>query len=78
MKKRMSVEQAVAVVDDDLPDGAWMARLCELTGLDAGDVSAELARLSDHGRKELVDGRFVENSSPPWDSVWEVEAPPNE
>ncbi len=56
----MNVEEAVAIVDDDLPDGAWMQALCDETGLDAGDVSAELARLSDNGRKWLHEGRFVE------------------
>lgn len=56
----MSVAEALTVVDDDLPDGAWMAALEELTGLDAGEVSSELARLSDNGRKWMHEGRFVE------------------
>ena len=55
----MTVEEAVAIVDDDLPDGAWMAQLCELTEMDAGEVSAELAALSHNGKKWLVDGKFV-------------------
>lgn len=53
-KKRsaMSVADALKVVDDDLPDGAWMAMLEELTGLDAGDVSAELAKIAQQQAKE--------------------------
>lgn len=43
---KLTVVQALAIVDDDLPDGAWMQTLCDLTGLDAGDVSAELAQLN--------------------------------
>lgn len=52
--RTLSVEQALAEVDDDLPDGAWMAWLEEMTGLDAGDISGELDRLSDHGKKTQV------------------------
>lgn len=61
----MNVEDAVAIVDDDLPDGAWMHALCELTDMDAGEVSAELARLSENGRKWLDNGRFVEPPASP-------------
>lgn len=46
MKRKLTVAQALEVVDDDLPDGAWMAMLEELTGLDAGDVSSELAKIA--------------------------------
>jgi hypothetical protein len=56
----MTVTEALMVAGDDLPDGAWMAMLCELTGRDAGEVSNELAALSDNGRLHLVDGAFVE------------------
>ncbi len=59
----MSVTEALVVAGDDLSDGAWMAVLCELTGMDAGEVSAELAALSDNGRKHLVNGVLVEPGS---------------
>jgi hypothetical protein len=37
-------ETAVEIADDaDLEDGAWMAMICDLTGMDAGDVASELA-----------------------------------
>lgn len=44
-RKKLTVAQALEVVDDDLPDGAWWATLEELTGLDAGDISEELAKI---------------------------------
>lgn len=38
----MDLQTALELVDDDLPDGAWMACLCEMTGMDEGEVAAEL------------------------------------
>ena len=38
----LTVEQALDVVPDDLPDGAWWAMMQELTGLDAGEISEAL------------------------------------
>lgn len=44
---KLSLRDALDVVDDNLPDGAWMAMLCELTGLDEGDVAAGLAEIDE-------------------------------
>lgn len=44
--ERLSVRDALDIVDEDLPDGAWMAVLEEMTGLDAGDIAAELQRIA--------------------------------
>lgn len=48
----MDIETALELVDDDLPDGAWMAVLCEMTDMDAGEVSAELYALEERRRTE--------------------------
>jgi len=64
----MALTDALQVVDDDLPDGVWMALLGELTGMDASEVADELARLSDNGAKALAGGEFVapkSDRSPP-------------
>jgi hypothetical protein len=43
----MPLRDAVAAADAaDLPDGAWMAYICELTGLDAGQVTDQLRGLT--------------------------------
>lgn len=48
----MTIDDALPIADAaDLEDGAWMAMLCDLTGMDAGEVSAELAaRPEGHAR----------------------------
>jgi hypothetical protein len=54
----MSVGDALSIVPDDLPDGAWMAMLGELTGLDAGGVADALAADMDEqdGKKTKAKG----------------------
>lgn len=39
----MSIETALEIVDDDLPDGAYFQMLSDLTGMDAGEVADALA-----------------------------------
>ena len=39
----MSIDDAVALVPDDLPDGAYFAMLGEFTGMDAGGVADAMA-----------------------------------
>jgi len=41
-KQRMSFKDAMALVPDDLPDGAFFAMAHELAGLEYGDGFAEL------------------------------------
>ena len=48
----LSVEQALDVVPDDLPDGAWWAMMQELTGLDAGEISEALAESEGEDHEE--------------------------
>lgn len=42
-KHRMSFEDAMGLVDDDLPDGAFFALAHEIAGLEYGDGFDELA-----------------------------------
>jgi hypothetical protein len=42
-KQRMSMHDAMAIVDDALPDGAYWAMCHEMAGLDYGDGFDELA-----------------------------------
>jgi hypothetical protein len=48
----LTLEQALEVVDEDLPDGAWMAMLCDLTGMDAGEVANGLYAIEKRRRRE--------------------------
>lgn len=41
----MTLKDTLETVDDSLPDGAWMETLCQLTGMDAGQVASGLQRL---------------------------------
>lgn len=42
-KPQMRVKDAVDLVDDDLPDGAYWAMVSEMSGVDYGELGAELA-----------------------------------
>lgn len=43
---KLTLRQALEVVDDDAPDGSWWAQLEELTGLDAGDIAEQLEAIT--------------------------------
>ena len=45
------VEDALDIVDDDLPEGARMAMLTELTGLEADTVAEALAVINSQRKK---------------------------
>jgi hypothetical protein len=49
MKRRMSFRDAMDMVPNDLPDGAFFAMAREIAGMDYGDGFSELAE--DHFRK---------------------------
>jgi len=53
----MDVEVALDLVDDDLPDGAWMAVLCEMTGMSPDEVVSELFALEERRRAEFRNGK---------------------
>ena len=46
-KRRMRVKDALDLVDDDLPDGAYFAMLSEISGCEYGELGAELANEED-------------------------------
>ena len=63
-KPKMTLEVALDVVPDDLPDGAWWAMLRELTGLDDGDIATGLRELSDEvSDLDKPSGRVVAHPS---------------
>jgi hypothetical protein len=43
-KQRMKVRDAMDLVDDDLPDGAYWAMVSEMSGVDYGELGAELSQ----------------------------------
>jgi hypothetical protein len=57
----LTLQEALAIVDDGLSDGAWMQTICDLTGLDAGDVSDGLMRLQERERDSPQERRRQEN-----------------
>lgn len=47
----MLIREAVKVADEaDLEDGAWMAMIEYLTGLDAGHIAGWLYKHGEHGK----------------------------
>jgi hypothetical protein len=42
-KQKMSVKDAMDLIDDDLPDGAYWAMVAEMADCEIDDVAAELA-----------------------------------
>lgn len=41
-KPHMSVKDAMDLVDDDMPDGAYWAMVAEMSGVDYGELGAVL------------------------------------
>jgi hypothetical protein len=56
-KQRMSMRDAMAVVDDDMPDGAYWAMCHEMAGLDYGDGFDELAGEPGQHHETIADVR---------------------
>ena len=42
-KQRMRVRDAMDLVDDDMPDGAYWAMVSEISGCEYGELGAELS-----------------------------------
>jgi hypothetical protein len=42
-KQRMKVHDAMDLVDDDMPDGAYWAMVSEISGCEYGELGAELS-----------------------------------
>jgi hypothetical protein len=54
-RPRMRVRDAMDLVPDDLPDGAYFAMLSEVSGVDYGDLASELIAEEEGSADELDD-----------------------